>query len=163
MLRCDGTRDGHLLDLELDVDGGVLIWFGGAGLQTHAAFQAGELLRVDLPNVPRQHLPGGGRGERGPLGRTGADGVGTGLQYLGDRVEGVGALRGVEVGVQDPAGQLAADQHRLHRLAHGLLGAQRQVEAALGTALAERDVVLDVHGDGHQAGGGWNKEGISQV
>lgn len=74
-------------------------------------------------------------------------------QYLGDGVEGVGALGGVEVGVEDPPGQLAADQHRLHRLAHGLFGAQRQVEAALRTALAEGDVVFDVHGDGHQAGG----------
>lgn len=73
------------------------------------------------------------------------------VRYLGDGVEGVGSLRGREVGVEDPAGQLAAHQHGLHRLAHGLFGPQGQLEPALGAALAERDVVLDVDGDGHQA------------
>lgn len=50
------TRDGHLLDLKLDVDGRVLVRFGGSGLQTHGALQTGQLLWVDLPHVPRQEL-----------------------------------------------------------------------------------------------------------
>ena len=74
------------------------------------------------------------------------------FKYLSDRVKGVRSLGGVEVGVQDAPGQLAADQHRLHGLAHGLFGSQSQVEASLGAPLSEGDVVLDVHGDRHQAG-----------
>lgn len=74
--------------------------------------------------------------------------------YLGDWVEGVSALRGVEVGVEDAPWQLAAHQHGLHGLAHGLLGPQRQLEAALGAVLPEGDVVLHVHWDRHQAAGG---------
>lgn len=77
-------------------------------------------------------------------------GQGVSRCYLGDRVEGVGSLGGGEVGVEDSAGQLAADQHGLHPLAHGLLGPQRQVEAALRAALPERYVVLHVHWDGYQ-------------
>lgn len=73
--------------------------------------------------------------------------------YLGDGVEGVGALRRVEAGVEDTAWELTAHQHRLHGLPHSLFGAERQVKAALRAALTERDVVLDVHRDGHQAEG----------
>ena len=74
-------------------------------------------------------------------------------QYLGDGVEREGSLGSVEVGVEDAAGQLAGDQDRLHGLPHGLLGPQGQLEAALGAALSERDVVLDVDRDGHQTEG----------
>lgn len=73
------------------------------------------------------------------------------MAYLRDGIEGVGALGRVEADVEHAPRQLAADQHRLHALAHGLLGSQGQVEAALRAALAEGDVVLDVHRNGHQA------------
>lgn len=71
--------------------------------------------------------------------------------YLCDGVKGVRALRGVEIGVEDASRQLAAHQHRLHHLPHGLLGSQSQVEAALGASLPEGDVVFDINRDGHQA------------
>ena len=45
------------------------------------------------------------------------------------------------------------DHQALHRLPHGLLGARRQVQAAPGATLEEADVLLHVHGDGHEAGG----------
>lgn len=78
--------------------------------------------------------------------------------YLCDGVKGVRSLGGVEVGVENAARQLAADQNRLHHLTHGLFGAQSQVEAALGAPLPEGNVVLDVYGDGHQAAGGGGEE-----
>ena len=73
-------------------------------------------------------------------------------KYLCDWVEGVCSLGGVEVGVEDSTGQLAADQDRLHRLTHGLFGAQGQIKTSLRASLTEADVVLDVHWDCHQTG-----------
>ena len=65
----------------------------------------------------------------------------------------------VWVCVEDAAGQLAGDQHRLHSLPHGLLRPQGQLKAALGAALSERDVVLDVDRDGHQTEGRTSRDG----
>ena len=50
------TRNGQLLDLKLQVDRGVLIWFGSSGLETHGSLQTWELLGIYFPYIPRQHL-----------------------------------------------------------------------------------------------------------
>ena len=50
------TRNGQLLDLKLQVDRGVLIWFGSSGLETHGSLQTWELLGIYFSYIPSQHL-----------------------------------------------------------------------------------------------------------
>lgn len=51
------TGDGELLDLELNIEGGVVFRFWGSCLCGQGAPQIRKLLGVQFPNVPNQHLP----------------------------------------------------------------------------------------------------------
>lgn len=50
------TRNSQLLDLKLQVNCGVLIWFRRSNLKTHCPLQTRQLLWVYFAYIPRQHL-----------------------------------------------------------------------------------------------------------
>lgn len=50
------TWYGHLLNLQVNVEWGVVFGFWGPRLQTQTASQVGKLLGVQFSNVPNQHL-----------------------------------------------------------------------------------------------------------
>lgn len=74
--------------------------------------------------------------------------------YLGSQVVGVVSLRGCEVGTEHSFRHVDGDHQALHRLPHGLLGSDRDVQATTRARLKETDVLLHVHRHGHKTKGG---------
>lgn len=73
--------------------------------------------------------------------------------YLGSEVVGVVSLCGCEVDTEHGFRHVDGDHQSLHRLPHGLLGSDRDVQAAARSRLHEADVLLHVHWDRHQTEG----------
>lgn len=70
--------------------------------------------------------------------------------YLGSEVVGVCSLCGCEVGTENSFRHVDGDHQALHGLPHGLLGADRDVQATAWSRLKETDALLHVHRDGHE-------------
>lgn len=74
--------------------------------------------------------------------------------YLGSEVVGVVSLCGCEVGVEHSFRHVDGDHQALHRLPHGLLGSDGDVQATTRSRLKETNVLLHVHWHGHETEGG---------
>ncbi len=66
----------------------------------------------------------------------------------------MGSLCGCEVGTEHSFRHVDRDHQALHRLPHGLLGSDRDVQATARPSFKETDVLLHIHGDGHETEGG---------
>lgn len=79
--------------------------------------------------------------------------------YLGRKVVCVVSLSGSEVGAEHRLGHVDGDLQILHRLPHGLLWADRNVQSATRSRLKEVDVLLHVHRNGHKTEAGSRQGG----
>lgn len=70
--------------------------------------------------------------------------------YLGSKVIRVNSLSGSEVGTEHRLRHANRDLQVLHSLPHGLLWADRNVQATTRSRLKEVDVLLHIHRNGHE-------------